>query len=95
MDKKDKSKIKNDILFLTLIGKEIEIVNSKIISQIGVCGTIINETNNFIEILLKNGEIKSLKKSIIVFQIILKGQPLNIDGDLLLNTLTQRIKKLK
>ena len=89
-----KKKIEYDILYKSLIGKEIEITDSKNKNQIGIKGKILQETANFF-VIDQKGSIIRIHKENITFKLIHKEKALYIDGRLLLSTLTQRIKKIK
>ena len=89
-----KNKIKFDILYLFLIGKEIEIIDSKISNQLGIKGVLIYETAKML-ILDLGGCKKNILKSNIVIKFDYEGKALNMDGRLLLFTITNRIKKIK
>ena len=89
-----KKELENEVLYKSLIGKNIEITESKNKNQIGLKGKIVNETASFF-IISKNGLNSKILKRNIVFKTIVKEKALYIDGRFLFNTLTNRIKKIK
>lgn len=89
-----KKNIINDLLYKSLIGEEIEIIDSKIKSQIGVKGKIIFESQNMLKIDSK-GILKQYLKSNLKIKILSKQKPLYMDGRLLFSTSINRIKKIK
>ena len=89
-----KKQIEFNVLYKSLIGKEIEILDSKNKNQIGVKGTLIHESANIISLDIKGSTKRFLKQNIII-KFFLKGKPLKMDARLLIGTITNRIKKLK
>lgn len=91
-----KKKIEYEVLYTSLVGRQIEITNSKIKTQIGVIGVIIYETASFFHLRREKDKkiVKILKKNI-SFNVNFDGKALNIDGRLLLLTVLPRIKKIK
>ncbi len=89
-----KEEFKFGALYKSLVGSRIEIIESKNPNQIGKSGIVIHESANFL-VLHGNGFTSRILKRNIVFKTTIKGKPLYIDGRLLFNTLTNRIKKLK
>lgn len=76
-----------------LIGLEVEIIESKNKDQIGLKGTVTDETYNMIKIKTKQEE-KSIPKNITVFKFTLpNGEKVKVDGKLLLARPEDRIKK--
>ncbi|MBI2105703.1 ribonuclease P protein subunit [Candidatus Woesearchaeota archaeon] len=71
------------------IGAEIEVMDSKNKSLIGVKGKIIDETKNMF--MLENG--KKLVKSQCIFKMKMKNKLIRINGDVLTNRPEDRIKK--
>jgi len=90
----NKIKVKHEILFVSLIGKQIKILGSKNKNQIGQKGTIVYESANLLYV-EENNKIKRFLKNNIVFQIEFEGKPLKVDGRLLLSTVLSRIKKFR
>ena len=90
----EKKRLKYDVLCLSLVGKTIEIVESKIPSQVGVKGILLHETANFL-ILDVQGSKKQYLKSNLTIKIDYNGKALYMDAQLLLTTLPSRIKKVK
>lgn len=91
LSKKD---IKEYILYRSLVGLDIEILESKIKNQIGIKGKIIHETDNFFHI-HQNGRISRVYKPNITFKISIKGKPLKVEGSLLMSSVINRIKKMR
>ena len=89
-----KKQLEYDLLYKSLIGTDIEITESKNKNQVGMKGTIVDETANFLILSNETSTIKILKANI-TFSMVVKGKALYMDGRLLYSTLTQRIKKLK
>ena len=89
-----KEEFKFEALYKTLVGSKIEIIESKNPNQIGKTGTVIHESANFLVLRGKDFTSRILKRNI-VFKTTIEGKLLYIDGRLLLNTLTNRIKKLR
>ena len=84
-----------NILYKTLISKDIEIVNSTNKLEIGISGKIIFETKNLFHIYTKDKKIKKVIKKNIEFIIFINDKKLKIKGEVLENTLINRIKKMK
>ena len=89
-----KKEIEYDLSLLSLIGNKIKIINSKNINQIGKEGIIVFETANFLKLDI-NSKITLFSKKDLIFEMLHKGKPLNIDAGLLFSTLQTRIKKIK
>lgn len=89
-----KKQLEFDLLYNSLIGNDIEIIDSKNKNQVGMKGTILDETANFLILSNSGSTIKILKQNV-SFKLVVKGKALYMDGRLLYSTLTQRIKKLK
>ncbi len=89
-----KKQLEYEVIFMSLIGKEIEILEAKNKNLIGIKGVLVKETANLLFL-----EVGGLTKRILKSQVILKaeveGKPLKIDGRLLLSTVLSRIKKLR
>lgn len=83
-----------EILYTPLIGYKATIIESKNPNDIGISGTIIDETAKLL-ILDTEGSKKHFIKDNIIFQINYKQQALNIDGSFLFSTLQTRLKKVK
>ncbi len=91
-----KKRIEYEVLYTSLVGRQIEITNSKIKTQIGVIGVIIYETASFFHLRReKDKKIVKIFKKNISFNVNFNGKALNIDGRLLLLTVLPRIKKIK
>lgn len=91
----EKKQLAYELLYLSLVGKQLRIIDSKISQQIGLKGTLIYESANFFHILTKKGQIKRIFKENVTLQMQHCGKTLNMDGRLLLSTLQTRIKKMK
>ncbi len=78
-----------DVVKKELIGSNIEVVNSKNKSLIGVKGKIIDETKNMF--VLDNQ--KKLIKSQSIFRIKIKNKTYEINGKILQNSPEDRLKK--
>lgn len=89
-----KKDIKDQILYTSLVGKEIEILDSKNKNQIGLKGIIVYETAKFFHV-SQNGSIKRIYKPNIQFKVFLKGKPLKVEGCLLFSSVVYRIKKMR
>lgn len=76
-----------------LIGLIIEITSSKNKSNIGMIGTIINETKNTITIMQERP--KKLLKQNITFITTIDQKKVKIDGSILALRPEERIKKLR
>ena len=81
-----------DVTKLELIGLDIEVVQAKNLSLIGLKGKIIDETKNTITI-RKNNELKKLLKDQIIVNIKFPKETIQINGKLLLGRPEERIKK--
>lgn len=81
-----------DIVKHELIGLDIEIVQSKNPSLIGIKGKIIDETKNTLLIETKNKNKRILKRQA-TFNIRLKDYIVQVEGKLLLGQPEDRIKK--
>ncbi len=76
-----------------LIGLKVEIVKCTNKQNIGLKGTVIDETYNIIKIETKDGK-KSIPKNITVFKFTLpNGKNVKVDGKLLVSRPEDRIKK--
>ncbi len=90
----NKNEIKTKILYKSLIGKEIEVVFSTNKKNVGILGIIIYESQNEFHIKTKNG-IKKLTKKNIKFNLKYENNIFEIDGEILSNSLCERLKKKK
>ncbi len=89
-----KKQIEFDVIYSYLIGKEIEITDSKIKNQIGLKGILIYETATLLILEVEGCEKKILKNNVKI-KFDYKGKALNMDARLLFSTITNRIKKIK
>ena len=83
--------VKRKVLYKSLIGREIQILDSTNKNQIGIKGVLVYESSNMFFL---DNNIKLLKSSII-FKVKIQDKELKVDGRLLNSTLTQRIKKFR
>jgi RNase P/RNase MRP subunit p29 len=88
----NKNEIKKSLIFNSLIGKNIKIINSLNKCDLNLSGKIINETKLLFHILTKENKIKKILKENITFELDKKFE---INGNILKNTLISRIKKMK
>lgn len=75
-----------------LIGLDIEVIESENRFNKGIKGRIINETKNMIEIETKETRKKIIKDQC-VFEFMLKGKKIQINGKLLAKRPEERIKQ--
>jgi len=83
-----------DIAKYEIIGLYAEVADSKNISNIGICGKIIDETKNTIIIECK-GKKKRIFKDNVILKIKFGKQPIIIKGSLLAGNPKERIKNGK
>lgn len=79
-----------DILRTEMIGKDIEIIDSKNKSLLGLKGRIIDETKNSF-IIMHNGKRKMILKSHVKMIIIWKDKKVLVDGKMLARRPEDRI----
>lgn len=91
----NKKTIEYDLTLISLIGKEIKILKSNNLKQIGIIGIIISETANFLHIKTKESDIKKLLKSDLIIKLDYDSQTIELNCNSLQNTLISRIKKFK
>lgn len=89
-----KQQIEFEVLYKSLIGKEIEIIESSNVKLIGLKGTLIDESANLLFLQCEPSIVKILKNCVIL-KVSVGDKLVKIDGKLLLGTLTTRIKKIK
>ncbi len=63
-----------------LIGLEVEVVNSSDTSQIGTCGTVVDETKNTLLVKTKDGTKRVIKK-ISTFKFVADKDKFIVDGE--------------
>ena len=68
--------VRKEIFPHELIGEEMEVVDSKNKSNIGIRGKIIDETKETIKVYQDNGKEVVLMKSIITFKLLKTGRVL-------------------
>ncbi|MFW6285575.1 MAG: ribonuclease P protein subunit [Nanoarchaeota archaeon] len=89
-----KKKVEFNILFESLIGKEIEIIDSTNKNLIGIKGILIYESFNLLYV-DTNGIVKKILKNVVVLKIKYENQYLKVNGEVLKGTLITRLKKIK
>ncbi|MCA9495486.1 MAG: ribonuclease P protein subunit [Nanoarchaeota archaeon] len=89
-----KKQLEFDLTCQSLIGKNIEIIDSKNKNQIAMKGRIIYESAKLLY-LEYGGSIKRILKSNVAIKFEHEGKALNMDGRLLFSTIINRIKKIK
>jgi len=86
--------IELDIICESLTGNEIEIIDSDNKNQIGIKGLLVFESANLFYIKVDSSIKKILKKgTLFIFEA--KEGKYKVNGDLLLNSIISRIKKIK
>lgn len=81
---------RKDIFPHELIGEEIEVLDSKNKSNLGVKGKIIDETKETIKVLRNDGKEVVLMKSIIIFKLRSTGKV--ISGEQIAKRPEERLK---
>ena len=81
-----------DVVKHELIGLSIKVVDSRNKSNIGIEGTIIDETKNTLIIETKGDKRKTLFKNNIVIETIINNKKIQIKGSCLLGRPQDRIK---
>lgn len=89
-----KKQFELNIICKSLIGNSVKIVNSNNLNQIGMEGILIFESSNLLYLKIGNS-IKKILKSGVVIELKLDSKILQINIDLLQNSLVSRIKKIK
>ena len=84
--------IKN-ILQHELIGLNCEVVNAENRSNIGIKGSIVDETMKAIEIKQSSGKTVAVFKKGLQFRLVLNGKKVIVKGDHLAGRPEDRIKK--
>ena len=79
------------ILKEELIGLNVEIIDAKNKSLIGIKGRIINETKFTLEIETEKG-IKKILKEQVTLKLPYKGRKLSVEGKLLIGRPYERLK---
>lgn len=90
----NKKKQEFDILYFSLIGTYIEIIESLNKNQINICGTIIFESANLFFIKTKTKIVKILKNNIKI-KFKKNNKTIILDCNCLKGNLKTRIKKIK
>ena len=78
---------------IELIGLNVEIIDSKNKSLIGIKGKIIDETKNMIFIETQDKEIKKIIKNQVKFLLQYQNKKYEINGEILASRPEERIKK--
>ncbi len=86
---------KEELLYLPLLGKEIEILGSRNVNEIGLRGTILFESAHLLHLHIPQKGVRRLLKHNIAFHMVHRGKLLYMDGRLLNSTTVHRLKKLK
>jgi len=89
-----KKQVEFDVLCKSLVGKEISIVDSSNKNQIGFRGILVYESAKlfYLEI---DGLVKRILKNGLVIEFYLDKKKIQVRADVLLGTLSSRIKKIK
>jgi ribonuclease P protein subunit POP4 len=82
-----------DIVKIELIGLNVEIIDSKNKSLIGIKGKIVDETKNMIFIETQDKEIKKIIKNQVKFLLQYQNKKYEINGEILTSRPEERIKK--
>lgn len=82
----------NDYLKFELIGLEVEVIDAKNKSLIGIKGKIVDETKNTF-VIETNGKERKLLKEQVTLIIDFKKEKIRVEGKLFLGRPEERIKK--
>lgn len=82
----------NDYLKFELIGLEVEVIDAKNKSLIGIKGKIVDETKNTF-VIETNGKERNLLKDQVTLIIDFKKEKIRVEGKLFLGRPEERIKK--
>ncbi len=91
----EKKEIEIGILYKSLIGTEIEVVESKNKNQIGLKGVIVYESYNLVFLEIAKDNIKRLLKEGLVIRFDYEGKKIKLDCSFLSGTIVSRLKKMK
>ena len=89
-----KKNFEYEILCKSLIGKNIKIVDSKNLTQIGLSGILVYESAN-IFYLNVDGNLKKILKNSVIIELELENKKFQVNGCALLGNIVSRIKKIK
>ena len=89
-----KKKVESDVLYKSLIGKEIEIADSSNKNLVGIKGILVYESSNMFYIDVFD-EVKKVLKKEVVISFNYDSRCLVVDGKALCGSLVSRIKKMK
>ena len=87
--------MRDQIIYNTLIGKDVVVNSSTNKLNLGICGKIVFETKNLFHILTKKKDIKKVVKKDSSFIINICDKKVQVKGFEIENTLINRIKRLK
>ncbi|WP_457613298.1 ribonuclease P protein component 1 [Methanocaldococcus sp.] len=85
----------NNILRHELIGLDVEIIDAKNRSMIGITGKVVDETRNTLKIEKKDGREVIIPKDTAIFVFHLKNCKVKVNGRLLVGRPEDRLKKKK
>lgn len=83
------------VLYKSLVGKYVKVIDSSNKNLIGLEGWLVKESANMFHILGNKGSIRKILKKSVVIEAEVEGKLLNMDGSLLFSTISNRIKKMK
>lgn len=89
-----KKEVEFDVLYRSLVGREVEVLDSRNKNQVGLKGVLVFESANlfFLEV---EGGVKKVLKSEVVLKVGYGKGFVRVDGGLFLGSLMNRIKKIK
>ena len=89
-----KKQIEIDILCKSLIGREVEIVESTNPRTLGLRGVLVYESAKLFYVQVDD-KVKRVLKNTVTISTVYNNQRVRVKGDALLGTLVTRIKKIK
>ncbi len=89
-----KKELELEILYTSLIGKEIEVIDSNNKNLIRIKGTLVFESANLLHLETTNG-LKKILKSQVIIKFEHNEDTFKLDCKLILGSLSNRIKKIK
>jgi len=90
-----KKKTEFNVLYNSIIGNPIKVVESTNNTLIGLSGELVYESQNLFFIKTSDDTIKKVLKNSVKFELKIGDDKFLIDGRVFLGTLVQRIKKIK
>jgi ribonuclease P protein subunit POP4 len=84
----------DNIIYHELIGLKVEVIKSTDPTQVGVCGTVIDETKNMLVILEESGRIKKIPKKNCSFKFYIP-QVVIVNGKDIIYDPAERLKRLQ